>query len=290
VSTQRYDTAVSRKTLRTARTVATQGRDVLKKFDEALLAYALDVAVDLQATRAAVAEQVERELATTRAMLAHAEREALAAEILSRRALEEWERGDRDRPSLAFVERTVSGYDQQRAAAQAEVERLRGRLEEIAAEGERIDAEEELLRRLADLRAAVAGHVQDATSLEAVRAALARLFDGFTLHSYATPPPEEPPALPEGWVRSREYVHPDLLVAGGGGYLIEPHPRRDAILDRDTEVAFPELRRVPIETRVLDTASRRPRADLFGVIRLVERRSLSQGVTATGAAYLCRSS
>jgi hypothetical protein len=81
-----------------------------------------------------------------------------------------------------------------------------------------------------------------------MRVALLRLFDGFTLHTFGGP--DEPPAPPDAWLRSTLYTHPSLMVAGAGGLTVEPHPRRDMILDTDKEVAFPQLRRVPLEARV----------------------------------------
>ena len=42
--------------------------------------------------------------------------------------------------------------------------------------------ESEVLRKLADLRAAVAGEISDADGVEAVRAVLLRLFDRFIIH------------------------------------------------------------------------------------------------------------
>ena len=89
--------------------------------------------------------------------------------------------------------------------------------------------------------------------MEGVRAALLRLFSGFTLHSFDAP--EVSPRLPEGWVRSKLYTHPRLLVAGSGGFVIEPHPRAEVILSGDTHAAFPELRRVALDARVSLQAS-----------------------------------
>jgi len=89
------------------------------------------------------------------------------------------------------------------------------------------------------------GEVRDAQSVPAVRVALLKLFDGFTLHSFAEPANAEAP-LPEGWVRSRDYTDLDLLVAGDGGWYVEPHPKAHLVLDKDTRHAFPVLARTPI--------------------------------------------
>lgn len=47
--------------------------------------------------------------------------------------------------------------------------------------GRRSESEAELVERLARIRAAVAGEITDAAGVAAVRSALLRLFDGFTL-------------------------------------------------------------------------------------------------------------
>lgn len=65
-----------------------------------------------------------------------------------------------------------------------------------------------MLRRLADIRAAVIGEVCNATGMEAVRGALLRLYDGFTLRRV--------PA---------DAAHHDRELYGD--YDLEPHPRAD---------------------------------------------------------------
>jgi hypothetical protein len=95
--------------------------------------------------------------------------------------------------------------------------------------------EDEVLRYLAQIRAAVSGQVADAAGVEGVRAALLRLFSAFTLHWLDAPE------------ASFGYAHPSLLLAGQGGFLIEPYPRAEAILDGRKKVAFPQLRRVSLD-------------------------------------------
>ena len=69
-------------------------------------------------------------------------------------------------------------------------------------------------------------------------------FDGFTLHAVTAPPQESRLPLPDGWIRSRTYTAPELLLVGG--YVIEPHPKPDAILDADKAVEFPLLRGIGV--------------------------------------------
>jgi len=202
------------------------------------------VGLDLEATRQRIADNVEQAIAETRASLAHAERQRALAEERVARVKADYVDGRID----AAEWRELSGdLLAGRDAAASEVERLAARVEEVAGQRALLDSEHELLEQLAELRRAVAGRLTDSTSVEGMRAALLRLFDGFTLHPFDEP--EHAPALPDGWVRSALYTHPELMPAGVG-LIVEPHPRREMILDDDKEIAFPQLRRVPLEARV----------------------------------------
>jgi site-specific DNA recombinase len=212
--------------------------------DSAVLAYFHDVGLDLEATRQRIADNVEQAVAETRAALVHAERQRAMAEERVARVKADYVDGKIEAADWRELSGDlVAGRD----AAAAEVERLAARVEEVAGQRALLDSEQELLEQLAELRRAVAGRVTDSTSVEGMRAALLRLFDGFTLHPFDEP--EQAPALPEGWVRSALYTHPELMPAGVG-LIVEPHPRREMILDDDKEIAFPQLRRVPLEARV----------------------------------------
>jgi site-specific DNA recombinase len=224
-----------------------------EQIDGAVLAYFERVGLDVDATRRQFAERIGRVLGETNAMLVAAEREAgLASDRLAR------VKRDYLDGSLSAAEwrELRSELEAEAAAASSSVERLRARADEVEAEGAEIDAAEELLGHLAELRAAVAGRVREGGSVEGVRAALLRLFDGFSVHAL-TAVPGELPALPSGWIRSRLHFHPDLTVPGRGGLVIEPHPRAAAILDDDQEAAFPQLRRVPLDLSVSPNASGR---------------------------------
>jgi DNA invertase Pin-like site-specific DNA recombinase len=225
--------------------------------DSAVLNYFQAVGLDLDATRRRIGANVERAVSETRAALTHAERERAVAEDRLIRVKRDYQDERLD----------AEDWREQRAdlraelnAATSEVERLTTRLEEVAGQEALLDSEQEMLDRLAELRHAVAGRVTDTTTVEAMRAALLRVFDGFTLHAFDEP--EVPPALPAGWVRSMRYTHPELLIAtsnrtGVGGVVIEPHPRRDMILDDEKETTFPQLHRVPLEARVRMSVSGR---------------------------------
>jgi hypothetical protein len=93
--------------------------------------------------------------------------------------------------------------------AQAEVQRLRDQEQEVEGWGELEDAEAETLRLLSGVRRAIAGEVRDAEGIDAVRAALSRLFERFVLH---------------GGIPSRAHV--ELIREG---FWIEPIVREQAV-------------------------------------------------------------
>jgi hypothetical protein len=83
----------------------------------------------------------------------------------------------------------------ERDAARAELDRLAEQEREVESWGELRDAEAETLQRISDIRAAIAGEVKDADGLDAVRAALSRLFERFIIR------------------RQTRRVHVELIVA-----------------------------------------------------------------------------
>ena len=108
----------------------------------------------------------------------------------------------------------------EQAAAEAEVARLTASTAEVERDSSALDAEAELLTRLAALRAAIAGEVNDAEGTDAVRAALGRLFERFVLQ----------PA------QGGQHHHDDQpgapfapLLPATDGYLIEVHVRPEAL-------------------------------------------------------------
>lgn len=171
--------------------------------DKAVVGYFAKVALDVEATRRDIEAASDRKAAETRTLREQAERELLAArERLARvkRALQD---GHLD-PADYAEQRTDLVAEQE--AAQASVERLREQ-EAQAAQAIREDAEGETLRYLAELRAAVASGIQNASGVEALRAALVQLFDGFT------------------FCRVSEFGSLTGSKAATAEYLIEPHIR-----------------------------------------------------------------
>jgi DNA invertase Pin-like site-specific DNA recombinase len=193
------------------------------EIDSAVYSYFEQVALDVDATREQLAEARDHKLAEVRAL-------AEQAEVEKRRSEERLARVRRDYADGKLPAEDWTEFRTELTAelngATAEVDRLALQAAEVEAWGELHDAEHDTLAKLADLRHAVAGEVTDATSTEAVRAALSQLFEHFVLRR----------------VEPGQRVHADL--AWQGEYIIEPVVREQAI-EGYTSLR-PILRREPI--------------------------------------------
>jgi hypothetical protein len=140
-----------------------------------------------------------------------------------------------------------------REAATAEGARLRKQEQKIADRGALRDCEEETLRALAEIRQAIVSEVKNAGDLEAVRAALQRLFAGFVLHRTDS---DGAPA--------RQYL--DLAFLGRRAkYVIEPLVR-EQVIEGYTEKMTPILRREPLYKAENNDVVGLPMHSLFGPI------------------------
>jgi DNA invertase Pin-like site-specific DNA recombinase len=151
--------------------------------DEGVLSYFEDACVDAEASWQASREAADARAEETRVLREQAEGEALRLAAQLDRADDDYGAGTLD---AADYRRLREKWGEQRKAALAEVDRLRAR------EGE-IDraASPDFTERLAAVREAVAGRVNDArddAGVEAVRAALASLFEGFVVSRAPTAP------------------------------------------------------------------------------------------------------
>jgi site-specific DNA recombinase len=178
--------------------------------DSAVFSYFEQVGLDLEATRADLDAAIEHRRAEVMGLLKQAEREAAAAAA----------RLARIKSDYVAEDLTASEWRELRAelepeaeAAEMERSRLSTQLAEIESGPAIANLETELLERLAKIRAALAGEVNDASGTATVRAALLRLFDGFVLR-HGTP----------------ENAHVELI---GGDYWIEPLVREDAVQGYD---------------------------------------------------------
>jgi site-specific DNA recombinase len=200
------------------------------EIDAAVYAYFEKVGLDVEATRAQLSEAVDRRVAEVRALREEAEGE-------ERRAVEAFSRIRRDykkgQLSASEWREFRAELTEEREAATAEGARLRKQEQKIADRGALRDCEEETLRALAEIRQAIVSEVKNAGDLEAVRAALQRLFAGFVLHRTDS---DGAPA--------RQYL--DLAFLGRRAeYVIEPLVR-EQVIEGYTEKMTPILRREPL--------------------------------------------
>ena len=147
--------------------------------DAAVFAYFEQVGLDLDATREQLREAVERKVAEVKAQCEAAERDAQEAVARLDRVKRDYANGDL---TAAEWRELRADFEPEREAAEGAVQRLRKQLAATEESAAVADAEAELVEQIAAIRAAVAGEVTDAASVQAVRAALLRLFDGFRLH------------------------------------------------------------------------------------------------------------
>lgn len=218
-------------------TACSQGAVARHIVDESVFNYFSQVGLDIEATREQLSAALDRRVTEVRGILSAAEQAAQEAEARLTRVKRDYTNGDL---TAAEWRELKAELEPQRAAAEAEAERLRDQADEAAAGAALADAEGEVLAQLARIRAALAGEVAEAgegaakakitdpETVASVRAVLLRLFDSFTLH-VAT---EEP-----------ERVNADLL---GVEYWLEPAVSAQAIEGYD-EKMLPILSRQPLE-------------------------------------------
>jgi DNA invertase Pin-like site-specific DNA recombinase len=179
--------------------------------DDAVRRYFEAVGLDLERTREAVEQAVARFVSEARSFRDQAERAVAQVEGQRARAESDYLA---ERLDAARWQRLDDRLAEELQAARAEAEQFALREREAMAIAEMGDVEGVLLRHLTHLRAVIASEVRDAGTVEALRLALMRLFDGFTVHDLSSERREAADPL---------YWQPELLVVGG--FYIEPHPR-----------------------------------------------------------------
>jgi len=198
--------------------------------DEGVERHVVSTGIDIEASIAAIAEAMDSELTEAETMLAESEREEARAGDRLTRVRRDYQDGRLDAED--WREQRQELIAQQNAAA-ASAARLRRQRDEVAARRAHADAESELLHALADIRQAVLGEIREAVGIDAIRAALTRLFSHFVLHRVDSPNMPEHPGL-----------YSDLVVPGP--FIIEPHARPEAIEGYTCKGLVPLLRREPL--------------------------------------------
>lgn len=200
--------------------------------DDAVRRYFETVGLDLANTREEVARAAKRQRSAARALHGQAESALARIESQAARAESDYLDGALDADRWKRLDGRLTT---ELAGARAERDRLAERVREIEAMADVRDIEADTLRHLSRLRQVIAGEVRDAATLDALRLALMRLFDGFTVHAIGI----------DGVAAEPAYWQPELLVPG---FYIEPHPRAEVVESAapagfDNQVIFPVLRR-----------------------------------------------
>ncbi len=132
-------------------------------------------ALDLEGTCAGITEQMDSRVTLARSQANRAATEAATARAMLDRIDRDYETGEL---GGAGYERQFNKQTEVLAAAEAEHARLTEHADEIAAERDTIDAQTEMLRRLAELQAGIAEQVSTAAErdVEALRVAISSVF------------------------------------------------------------------------------------------------------------------
>jgi hypothetical protein len=141
--------------------------------DETFLDYFADVALDLEATREQLASVLSRGLDEATARRDAAEREVMLATERLARVRRDY--ADKKLDATDWRE-FRDEFEEERSAAEAEHARLAQHVADLKQQTQGIDAETELVQRLADLRASVAGSLDANKDIPALRAAMAATF------------------------------------------------------------------------------------------------------------------
>lgn len=232
-----------------------QGPIPRRIIDGAIYRHFERVGLDVEETRAAMEAASAGKVAEVRALAEAAERDVhKAADALARMKgyvtegriePEDW---NEQRPELTEA---LQG-------AEAKADQMRAQLAEVESGADLRDVEGESLRALAEIRKSIAGAVADAGNVEAARAAILSLFEGFTLHRAEDLAEAQ---MDDDYDGPRYWEH-DLLLPG---FYIEPHVRAQAIESAapegspDGAVIFPVLHKTSLPVR--------PLADVGGLTR-----------------------
>lgn len=189
--------------------------------DTSVFNYFTQVGLDLDATREAFMSSSVRKLGEVDSLLGEAQREAQRAEERYARVRRDYANGDITAAEWREFRDELTG---ERDAAQAQAARLRASRADIASRTEELDLEHDALRQLAEIRRSIAGDIQAAEGVEAVRAALMRLFDAFVVHR-STPDRVHVELIGEYWIEP--IVRGEMLGECGPSRL--PRPRRQRL-------------------------------------------------------------
>jgi hypothetical protein len=199
--------------------------------DEAMLDELGRSYLDLTETRRRLEAKLSADATIAAAAVAEADADAQRAEARLARVIRAFQDGHLEAADYAEQRRQLLG---ERDGAHAAVQRAKDHQDRLKAAGPLADAEEAVLRRLADLRGAVVQGISQAPDLNALRTIIRQMFEAVLLL------PTNDPRVPADWGGSGTEA---------GDYLLLPILHDEAILTRDgltaTAVRRPAL---PLET------------------------------------------
>jgi hypothetical protein len=199
--------------------------------DEAMLDELGRRYLDIEETRRRLEAKMAADTTIALTAVAEADAEAQRAEARLVRVQRAFQDGYLDAADYADQRAQLL---QERDAAQSAAQRAKDHQKQLRAAGPLADAEEAVLRHLAEMRQAVIEGVAQAPDLAALRTILRQMFRAVLLL------PSGHPLVPADW---------RLSGAEAGGYLLLPVLRDDVILDRDGMTATAVRRAVmPLET------------------------------------------
>ena len=189
-------------------------------------------ALDVEASIEGLAERIQAELAGIAAQRTEAELEVQRAEDRIARVRRAMQDGHLD----------AADYAEQRAELDEELDAAKQMLDQVATRDREVnstllrrDAEAEILRRMSELRKAIAGEIVSAADIDAARAAVQRLFtqcilrpEGETadlLNQTPVPAGCDPPASPEA-LHPADGVDPEMTIGfdDDGGSQVRKQP------------------------------------------------------------------
>lgn len=213
--------------------------------DGAALRYFEQAGLDVDATREQFQESLDAKLSEIGALRGQAQREAMQKEAARERVEADYLAGEITGSSW---EKLSGRLDSEIEALRAQVAQLDASDAEAREQADLGDAEAATLEYLTEIRRAIVGDVRSAGGIEALRAALLALFEGFTLHR-----------LPGGPVESAQMFGGDRCR-----FILVPCVRGDVRLTMGEDSA--ELPKIPLSMRANNHNTANAVRDLFGPI------------------------
>jgi site-specific DNA recombinase len=146
--------------------------------DGAILRHFEAAVYDEEGTRATLAESAQRRIEEARSLAEHAERQEGEAEASLARIRADYKTGAISADEWASFRAEL---EEEQTAAREEAHRLREQAAAVEAQAARIDAETMMIERLTELRQAIAGKIESAEGVAALRITLAVTFSRIIL-------------------------------------------------------------------------------------------------------------